>query len=320
MKRRIALLLLAMAVLPAAAGAARIRVTAGDRSFEAELRDNAAATAFWDMLPLTLPMMNLYGREMCNRMGNGTLPDDTAEDLPYEIGDISYWPPAGSLVILYKQNGEIFEQMPIAHTDADVSFFDGMGTTDVTFEKVQPTPVVVTVGGKRFAALVEDTATGRAFLEKLPLTLDMQELNGNEKYRYGVALPTAAVFCATIEAGDLMLYGSNCLVLFYGAAGGYSYTRVGRLVSTEGLAEAVGSDTATVTFEKVELRATIELDGDGVAVGAVTNLPDDTPIATLAAEQLGPGEIEWRDYASLDDSAKDRCRFFRLKATIQANP
>ena len=176
------------------------------------------------------------------------------------------------------------------------------------------------VGGKRFAALVEDTATGRAFLEKLPLALDMQELNGNEKYRYGVTLPTAAEYCATIEAGDLMLYGSNCLVLFYGAAGGYSYTRVGRLVSTDGLAEAVGNGTATVAFEPVELCATIAPDGDGVAVDAETNLPEGVPIATLAAERLGPGEIEWRDYASLDDEAKDRCRFFRLKATIQNNP
>ena len=187
-------------------------------------------------------------------------------------------------------------------------------------EAAGATPIVVAVGGKRFAALVEDSATGRAFLEKLPLTLDMQELNGNEKYRYGVALPSVAEYCATIAEGDLMLYGSNCLVLFYGTAGGYSYTRVGRLVSTDGLAAAVGSGTATVAFEPVELRATIAPDGDGVAIGAETNLPEGTPIATLAAERLEPGEIEWRDYAALDGAAKDRCRFFRLKATIQTNP
>ncbi len=182
------------------------------------------------------------------------------------------------------------------------------------------TPIVVRAGGRSFAAVVEDSETGRAFLAMLPLTLDMTELNGNEKYRYGVPLPTAAQQCDTINPGDLMLYGSNCLVLFYGAAGGYSYTRVGRLVSTDGLAAAVGSGTATVAFEPVELRATIAPDGDGVAIGAETNLPEGTPIATLAAERLEPGEIEWRDYAALDDAAKDRCRFFRLKATIQTNP
>ena len=117
--------------------------------------------------------------------------------------------------------------------------------------------VVVKVGGKSFAAKVEDTAMGRAFMEKLSLTLDMTELNGNEKYRYGVSLPTAAQYCDKIEAGDLMLYGSNCLVLFYGTAGGYSYTRVGKLTSTDGLAEAVGRGAATVTFEKATLSSSI---------------------------------------------------------------
>ena len=65
---------------------------------------------------------------------NDTEKDD-AEDAGYAIGDISYWPPAGSLVILYKQNGEVFEQQPIGHTDDDISFFDGMPDTDITFEK-----------------------------------------------------------------------------------------------------------------------------------------------------------------------------------------
>ena len=116
-------------------------------------------------------------------------------------------------------------------------------------DEAESRAISVSVGGKRFAAVVENTATGRAFLEKLPLTISMNELNGNEKYCYGVTLPTNASHCDAIAAGDLMLYGSDCLVLFYGAAGGYSYTRIGRLVSTDGLADALGSGEATVTFE-----------------------------------------------------------------------
>ena len=114
-----------------------IRITAGDHVITATLYSNAAGRALWDKLPLTLPMMNLYGREMCYRFGAGGLPDDNAEDTGYEIGDISYWPPAGSLVILYKQNGEVFEQQPIGHTDDDISFFDGMPDTEITFEKAE---------------------------------------------------------------------------------------------------------------------------------------------------------------------------------------
>ena len=114
-----------------------ITITADDHVITATLYDNAAGRALWDKLPLTLNMMNLYGREMCYRFGAGGLPDDDAADIGYEIGDISYWPPAGSLVILYKQNGEVFEQQPIGHTDDDVSFFDGMPDTEITFERVE---------------------------------------------------------------------------------------------------------------------------------------------------------------------------------------
>ena len=115
----------------------RITITAGEHTISAVLYDNAAGRALWDKLPLTLPMMNLYGREMCYRFGAGGLPEEDAADTGYEIGDISYWPPAGSLVILYKQNGEVFEQQPIGHTNDDISFFDGMEDTDVTFERVK---------------------------------------------------------------------------------------------------------------------------------------------------------------------------------------
>ena len=195
-----------------------------------------------------------------------------------------------------------------------------LAASAVAAEGAGVVPIVVTVGGRSFAALVEDSATGRAFLEKLPLALDMQELNGNEKYRYGVALPTAAEYCATIAAGDLMLYGSNCLVLFYGAAGGYSYTRVGRLASTEGLAEAVGAGTATVTFEKVRLEAKASLVDGSPVFTADTNLPAGTPIALQGAERLAPGPADWRDLDPLDGDTTGRCTFFRYKATIQTTP
>lgn len=107
----------------------------------------------------------------------------------------------------------------------------------------------ITVGGKTFVAEIEDTETGRAFVSRLPMTLSMSELNGNEKYYYlDESLPTAPQHYGTINAGDLMLYGNSCIVLFYGQAGGYSYTRLGKLKSAEGLASAVGSGSVSVTF------------------------------------------------------------------------
>lgn len=112
------------------------------------------------------------------------------------------------------------------------------------------TDINIIIGGKTFVAEIEDTEAGQAFISLLPMTLNMSELNGNEKYYYlNESLPTSAQHYNTIEAGDLMLYGNTCVVLFYGKAGGYSYTRLGKLKQTDGLAEAVGTGSVNVTFE-----------------------------------------------------------------------
>ena len=115
--------------------------------------------------------------------------------------------------------------------------------------QTKDTEVKITIGSNVFIANIEDTQTGRDFMAKLPLTLDMQELNGNEKYCYGVSLTRSDQYCSSLAAGDLMLYSGNCVVLFYGSAGGYSYTRIGKLQSTDGLADAVGTGDINVKYE-----------------------------------------------------------------------
>ena len=121
---------------------------------------------------------------------------------------------------------------------------------EMTNKQEQSMTIQITIGNYMFKADIEGTASGKAFVAKLPLTLDMSELNGNEKYCYGVSLPRADKYYESLAAGDLMLYSGNCLVLFYAPAGGYSYTRIGRLTGTEGLQEALGSGSVKVSFAK----------------------------------------------------------------------
>lgn len=111
--------------------------------------------------------------------------------------------------------------------------------------------ITIKIGNTTFRAVLEDNATARAFAALLPLTMTMNELNGNEKY-YMLPdnLPTASSRPGRIENGDLMLYGSNCLVLFYDTfPTSYSYTRIGKIVEPDRLAAAVGKGRISVTME-----------------------------------------------------------------------
>jgi hypothetical protein len=79
----------------------------------------------------------------------------------------------------------------------------------------------------------------------------MTELNGNEKYsNLPNSLPTNSYNPQTVNNGDLMLYGSKTLVLFYKTfSTPYSYTKLGSIDDVTGLTTALGSGNVTVTFE-----------------------------------------------------------------------
>ena len=112
----------------------KLKITAGDKVLFATLEDNATVRDFIKKLPTTLPMENLYGREMCYRYGAGALAEAKTRSDGYEVGDIIYWKPLGSFVILYKQIGELFERVQLGHIDGDLNFLDGGGDMEITFE------------------------------------------------------------------------------------------------------------------------------------------------------------------------------------------
>ena len=113
------------------------------------------------------------------------------------------------------------------------------------------TKMKIKVGNRIFTATLYDNATVTAFKSLLPLTVNMVELNGNEKY---VDLPRSLVTNAsnpgTVQAGNLMLYGSSTLVLFYKTfSTSYSYTKLGHIDDVSSLVGALGSGNVSVTFE-----------------------------------------------------------------------
>ena len=123
--------------------------------------------------------------------------------------------------------------------------------TESEEDTMENNTITVTVNGSVFTARLADTAAAEQFAEMLPLTLDMSELNGNEKYIYtDTAFSAEAESVGQIEKGDIMLYGDNCVVLFYESfSTPYSYTRLGSIEKADGLESAVGSGDVSVSFE-----------------------------------------------------------------------
>lgn len=116
---------------------------------------------------------------------------------------------------------------------------------------MKPTTINIRIGSQTFTATLLDKNTTKAFKEMLPMTLSMKELNGDEKYHdLPERLPTNSSNPGTTKTGDLMLFGSKTLVLFYKTRStSYSYTRLGKVDDAAGLASALGSGNISVTFE-----------------------------------------------------------------------
>ena len=124
----------------------------------------------------------------------------------------------------------------------------------VTTEEEKNIAMKIKIHDAEFMAALEPNETARAFAALLPMELPMTELNGNEKYHYLMSgLPSAPERVGHIEAGDIMLFGENCVVVFYQSFDTpYSYTRIGKISNIETLAENLGTGDVTVSFQRMD--------------------------------------------------------------------
>ena len=124
--------------------------------------------------------------------------------------------------------------------------------TNVQANAKSQTAVNMKVGSKTFKCVFYNNKTAKALLKKMPVKYNMSELNGNEKYKYlKKELPANEKMVKKIKAGDIMLYGSDCLVVFYKSfSTTYEYTPVGHVTNPRGLKKAVGAGSVTIQFSK----------------------------------------------------------------------
>ena len=114
-------------------------------------------------------------------------------------------------------------------------------------EKVSDT-VKVFINDKEYKLNLYDNETVNSLVKLFPLEVTMKTLNENEVYVYlDESLPTNSSNPKTIHSGDVMLYGDNCLVIFYKTFNtSYSYTKIGHIDDLP----IINDDTVTVRIEK----------------------------------------------------------------------
>lgn len=126
--------------------------------------------------------------------------------------------------------------------------------TTTTSKTEEEKMVTDTVNGETFTITLNQSQAAQEFLNLLPLTLDMRDVNGNEKYAVlNQTFTNDDKKAGTIHAGDLKLWSGNGLVLFYDDfPSPYQYTDLGTMSDSQGLAEALGSGDVIITIEVVE--------------------------------------------------------------------
>ena len=94
-----------------------------------------------------------------------------------------------------------------------------------------PDRIKITVSGKTVSVLIEDNKATKALVAALresPITYEADDYGGFEKVgSLGRSLP-ASNNQITTQAGDVILYNGNQIVLFYGS-NSWSYTRIGKM-------------------------------------------------------------------------------------------
>ncbi len=91
--------------------------------------------------------------------------------------------------------------------------------------------IYLNINNKKLTVNLENNSTTAALISLLPLNISMSDLNDNEKYAYlDDSLPTNIYSPKHIEAGDVMLFGNNCLVIFYKSFDtNYDYSKIGHI-------------------------------------------------------------------------------------------
>ena len=113
----------------------------------------------------------------------------------------------------------------------DPELNQGTSITNNNEKENKMAKIYASLNNEKLEINLEENSTTSALVKLLPLDITMNDLNKNEKYAYlDESLPTDTYSPKHIEAGDVMLFGDNCLVIFYESFDtSYSYSKIGHI-------------------------------------------------------------------------------------------
>lgn len=117
----------------------KIRMRVNDKIITAAMIDNKTTRDFIALLPLTLAMKDLFGREKYGRLPKA-LSAEGARAYRYQVGEIAYWSPGPDVAIYYRQDGERIPApgiIVIGKIDSGLESLKVAGSVKVTIELIK---------------------------------------------------------------------------------------------------------------------------------------------------------------------------------------
>ena len=162
---------------------------------------------------------------------------------------------------------------------------DWINTLNFEQKEMETLTLDITIEGKTHSISLEDNAATRelcAALAQSPITYNADDYGGFEKVgALGRSLPTSDQHITT-QAGDVILYNGDQIVLFYGS-NSWSYTRLGRI--------AYDSLDELKTFLRAgqgSISVTLSLPAGGASLQKVRDAAEDDVLYTMDGKAHHP--------------------------------
>ncbi len=114
----------------------KVSLKVNGKSLEATLRQGETTRDFVSLLPLTLTMHDLFGREKFGHLPRA-ISDSGERTHSYQVGEIAYWSPGPDIAVFYRHDGQTIPApglIIIGKVESGVETLNVPGSLEVTIE------------------------------------------------------------------------------------------------------------------------------------------------------------------------------------------